>query len=249
MRKMFLRAWSLPFRIASGTSLALPRPTPTCPDSSPTTTRAEKLKRRPPFTTLATRLMWMTRSLSFSSSMLSKGMKTSLELEPGFACCVGEGFDAPVVKVAVAVEDDLLDLALEADLGNERADLLGRVGLVVVVERAFEVARERGGGGERLAVAVVHDLRVEVPAAPEHAEARALRIAADLAADTQLATLSTDELRSHGYPTWPSPWQPYPLCGGSIPRGSGFPYRRTVPADGAPGWSRPSGRAGPCPES
>ncbi len=27
-----------------------------------------KLKRRPPLTTLATRLMWMTRSLSFSSS-------------------------------------------------------------------------------------------------------------------------------------------------------------------------------------
>jgi len=67
-KKRFFRAWSLPFRMASGTSLALPRPTPTCPASSPTTTSAEKLKRRPPLTTFATRLMWITRSLSFSSS-------------------------------------------------------------------------------------------------------------------------------------------------------------------------------------
>ena len=59
-------ACSLPLRMASGTSLALPRPTPTWPLSSPTTTSAEKQKRRPPLTTLATRLMWTTRSLSSS---------------------------------------------------------------------------------------------------------------------------------------------------------------------------------------
>jgi len=50
-------AFSMPLRIASGTSFALPRPKPTRPALSPTTTSALKLNRRPPFTTLATRLM------------------------------------------------------------------------------------------------------------------------------------------------------------------------------------------------
>src|SRR5207237_832352 len=63
--KRFFFACSPPLRMASGTSFALPRPAPTCPWPSPTTTSAEKLNRRPPLTTLATRLMWTT--LSFSS--------------------------------------------------------------------------------------------------------------------------------------------------------------------------------------
>src|SRR5882672_4628931 len=134
---MFLRAWSLPLRIASGTSLALPSPTPTCPDSSPTTTKAEKLKRRPPLTTLATRLMWITRSFSLSSSICSNAMVSSLELEPALAGRVGEGADAPVVEVAVPIEHDALDLLGEANLGDERANLLRSFGLVALVERAF----------------------------------------------------------------------------------------------------------------
>src|SRR6478672_10951862 len=52
LKKCFL-ASSTPLAIAAGTSLALP---------SPTTTRAVKLKRRPPLTTLATRLIATTRS-------------------------------------------------------------------------------------------------------------------------------------------------------------------------------------------
>src|SRR5690348_11934720 len=61
LKKCFL-ASSTPLAIAEGTSLALPYPTPTMPSPSPTTTRAVKLKRRPPFTTLATRLIATTRS-------------------------------------------------------------------------------------------------------------------------------------------------------------------------------------------
>src|SRR4051812_49766506 len=57
-----LRARSTPFWIATGASLALPYPTPTIPFSSPTTTSAVNEKRRPPLTTLATRLMSTTRS-------------------------------------------------------------------------------------------------------------------------------------------------------------------------------------------
>src|SRR3954471_17666409 len=60
--KKFFLASSTPLAMAAGTSLALPYPTPTVPSPSPTTTRAVKLNRRPPLTTLATRLMVTTRS-------------------------------------------------------------------------------------------------------------------------------------------------------------------------------------------
>lgn len=58
----FFFASSIPLRIASGTSVAFPRPKPTWPLRSPTTTSALKRKRRPPFTTFATRLMCTTFS-------------------------------------------------------------------------------------------------------------------------------------------------------------------------------------------
>ena len=53
----FLRALSIAFCIAAGTSLALPRPIPTRPLPSPTTVKAVNPNKRPPFTTLATRLI------------------------------------------------------------------------------------------------------------------------------------------------------------------------------------------------
>jgi hypothetical protein len=62
-------ASSTPFWMAAGTSFALPYPTPTRPAPSPTTTSAVKLKRRPPLTTLATRLIATTRS--------SKGLRSA----------------------------------------------------------------------------------------------------------------------------------------------------------------------------
>lgn len=59
-----LYAFSVPFLMASGTSFALPCPTPKLPFLSPTTTNAEKLNRRPPLTTLAHRLMLTTFSIN-----------------------------------------------------------------------------------------------------------------------------------------------------------------------------------------
>ena len=55
-------AASTAFRTASETSLALPVAIPTLVLPSPTATRALNENRRPPFTTLATRLMAMTFS-------------------------------------------------------------------------------------------------------------------------------------------------------------------------------------------
>jgi len=52
-----LRAMVPALRMASGTSVALPMAAPTWPAISPTTTMAVKWNRRPPFITLATRLI------------------------------------------------------------------------------------------------------------------------------------------------------------------------------------------------
>src|SRR5450631_525494 len=72
LKNSFL-ASSTPLAMAAGTSLALPYPTPTVPSPSPTTTSAVKLKRRPPLTTLETRLMVTTRSTkAFLSGALSR---------------------------------------------------------------------------------------------------------------------------------------------------------------------------------
>src|SRR5215813_751367 len=75
MRDVF--ACSMPLRIASGTSCALPSPYPTCPFPSPATTTALKLKRRPPLTTLLTRLICTTFSLSSSPSELIRSVITA----------------------------------------------------------------------------------------------------------------------------------------------------------------------------
>src|SRR5262249_15074246 len=60
-----------PFSTALGTARALPNPKPTLPSRLPTTTSAEKEKRRPPFITLAQRftlttISWKTASPSSS---------------------------------------------------------------------------------------------------------------------------------------------------------------------------------------
>ena len=72
-------ASSTPLRMASGTSPALPIPAPTVPLPSPTTTTALKLKRRPPWTTLETRLIWTTFSsrLSLEASIRAMGWVSS----------------------------------------------------------------------------------------------------------------------------------------------------------------------------
>jgi len=62
-------AASTALRTASETSLALPVATPTRPSPLPTATRALNENRRPPFTTLATRLIAMTFSTMFAVAL------------------------------------------------------------------------------------------------------------------------------------------------------------------------------------
>src|SRR6516164_4936631 len=172
-------AASVALRIASGTSRALPWPKPTRPFSSPTTTSAAKPKRRPPFTTLATRLMWTSlsvNSLSRSSrSRRSRGSRamilfqlvlvcrrSSSETEPALARRVRQRLDAAVVEVTAAIEHDLLDALRRCALGEPFADRLCRLDIGAGLEGAAHVLLQRGGGCEGLAVRVVDHLRINV---------------------------------------------------------------------------------------
>src|SRR3954462_2796247 len=149
-RNRFFLAFSPPLRMASGTSLALPRPTPTWPAPSPTTTRAEKLNRRPPFTTLATRLMFTTRSLRSRSfgligaAMSRSNLSVTLELQPGLAGGVRHRRDPAVIGESVAVEHHLVELGRHALLGDQLAHPLG-VRLLVALVLALELLGEGGG--------------------------------------------------------------------------------------------------------
>jgi hypothetical protein len=137
------RAASSAFRTASDTSFAFPVPTPTFPCWSPTATSAAKEKRRPPLTTLATRLMWMTFSFRSDSrrdpgrpdrpppppppgpppaaTTLLSCHASPLELEAALAGAVRESLHTAVVQIPTAVEDDLRDPLLLRALGQQLA--------------------------------------------------------------------------------------------------------------------------------
>src|SRR5450432_2420644 len=124
-----------------------------------------------------------------------KGSEFEPRLARGFCKCL----HAAVIEVSVAVEHDLVDLLLETNLGDERADLLGGVRLRVFAQRGLEVARERGRSGERAPVRVDHDLSVDVGCRAIHAEPRALGAAADLLPNAEAAAFSASELSCHAY--------------------------------------------------
>src|ERR671930_597888 len=104
------------------------------PFSSPTTTSAVNEKRRPPLTTLATRLISSTRSCKSSPCGLTVSMsgfvfkaskhRSDLETQPALAGALGERTHAPVVLVAAAVEHAGLHPRLLRPPGQDLAGLL-----------------------------------------------------------------------------------------------------------------------------
>src|SRR3984957_18791357 len=197
-------AASVAFRIASGTSRALPWPKPTRPFWSPTTTSAAKPKRRPPFTTLATRLMWTSLSVnSLSRSSRRWGSRAislchvidptgSLsgvsEVQSAFACRLGQGFHPAVIEIAAAVEYHVLDALFLGALRDQLADRLGRVDAGAGLHAFARRLLDRRSRRERDALVVVDHLGIDVLGRAEHGEPLALaRGAAQRAADAALA--------------------------------------------------------------
>src|SRR5690606_37079082 len=147
----------------------------------------------------------MTRSRSLSSSKLSNAIavlseersrRSRSEVQACLAGSFGEGLDAAVIEIAVAVEDHPVDFLLDADLGDERPDLLRRVGLVLGA-LTLQVGRQRRRRRQRTAGLVADDLRVDVLRAAKHRQPRALFRAGDLVADAELAPLSSSQLLGH----------------------------------------------------
>ena len=174
-----------------------------------------------------------------------------LELEAGLAGGLGEGADAPVVEVAVAVEDDLVDaLRLAAASAIASPTFFGRVGLVVARSSgALDVLRR---GSRRARASCPRRRRRPARrcacALRKTREARALGGPADLLADAELAALAARRSAS----PWSSrrltcrPCRPCPPSRGPSRPGSERPCRRTAPADGSRGSSRRSGPSSPC---
>src|ERR671912_101512 len=102
---------------------------PTTLRSSPTATRAVKEKRRPPLTTLATRLISITRScrsrpcgltvLYSRSRLIGSKRVDSSKFQAALARAFGERGDAAVVAVATTVEDAGLDARVGGALRKE----------------------------------------------------------------------------------------------------------------------------------
>src|SRR5438876_3363345 len=200
-------ACSTDLRMASGTSRAFPNPTPTWPWPSPTTTSAVNENRRPPLTTLATRLIATTRSVrssalesiraSATQILLSKHVNARLfrfspcgssapsrsELEPGGSRGFRESLDPPVVLVAAPVEDHLDDPALLGLLRHQLTDDLGGGDIAPDAQPLTELRRPAVHRRHRLAGDVVDELSVDVVEAPEHGQARAFGRPPDHPAD------------------------------------------------------------------
>src|SRR5262249_51590207 len=202
---MSFLAFSMPLRMASGTSFALPSPKPTRPALSPTTTSALKLKRRPPLTTFATRLMWTT--FSFSSVPRSSTMRLGLlgpdcamsrlpsELEAALARAVRHCAHAAVIEEAIAVEHHARDALLLAAARSEQPDLLGRAHVGGLRQLRPQLGGERRHRQERATGLVRDHLHVDVPVAAIDRQARAIVGAAQAAADTVAAAAARLESR------------------------------------------------------
>src|SRR4051812_39601875 len=83
--------------------------------------------------------------------------------------------------ITAAIKYHALNILRQSTLRELGADLLG-----IVFILALQVALESGIRSQRLAVAVVDDLRIHMTAAAENREARTLGIAIDFFANTRL---------------------------------------------------------------
>src|SRR5215213_916732 len=213
------RSW--PFWMAAGTVLAFPRPVPTLPLPSPTTTRAEKLKRRPPLTTLATRRISTTLSWSSEApsrcrpprpppcllSLLGRPKivpPVKLEPQPALARALGERSDASVVLVWAPVEDDRLYPGLGGLFRDQGSYLAGGVLAVLGLPHLAGIGRR-----QRSSCVVVDELGVDVHVRAVYRETRPGGRTGHLAPDTLVPLLPVHPLfenshESSYYPALPT---------------------------------------------
>ncbi len=98
----------------------------------------------------------------------------SSEIQSALAGGIGQGLDAPVIEVAAAVEDHVLDSLGRRALGDQLAHRLGRGDIGAGLELPAQILFERGGRRDRLALLVVDHLRVDVLRRAKHRKPRAV---------------------------------------------------------------------------
>src|SRR5215213_10740168 len=134
------------------------------PFSSPTTTSAVNENRRPPLTTLATRLISTTRSWRSSPELEMErsgaGIQAfRLEGEAGLASTLGEGPHTAVVAISAAVEDRGLDAGGLRALGEQGT----RAGRLLHAGQGAQVVLGPVDRGQRAAGGVVDELGEDAP--------------------------------------------------------------------------------------
>src|SRR6266480_2979883 len=167
---------------------------PTTESSSPTATSAVNEKRRPPLTTLATRLISITRScrsrpLGLTVSTAIESTKVAglwwrpSEPEAPFAGALGDRGDAAMEAVSRPVEDARLDAGALGSLGEQLPDALG----LLHRTKLAELRLGPGDGGHSAACLVVDQLREHAAIRPVYGEARPLHVAANASPDPAAA--------------------------------------------------------------
>src|SRR3954465_5390282 len=189
--------------------------------SSPTTTSAVNENRRPPFTTLATRLISTTRSwrswpwgprpaLSGVLSLLAIALNVadSLEAEPALPGAFRQQADLAVIAVAAPVEHAGRNAGVLGALGQQ---LTGLLGLLLGVELA-QIALGPDHRGQRVSAVVVDELGLHPAVGAEHGQAGPLGRAAHLGAHPAAPAHAGLRLGAHTHARLPtfrgtySPW-------------------------------------------
>src|SRR4051794_14571975 len=219
---------------------------PTTSFSSPTATSAVNEKRRPPLTTLATRLISMTRSwrsrpcgltLSTSVVLMNPSRCRSSELQAALAGALGEVGDLPVVAVAAAIEHAALDAGGLAALGEEGSGTLRALGGVQLADLVLGPARLREG----VTAVVVDQLGVQAPVGAVHRKPRTRGGAADLGPHPPPAAKPALLLCLDCHEVSPRARRACRPCGGSARPRNGRPCPCRAPA-GDDGGSAPRSR-------
>src|SRR5262249_15647619 len=143
---------------------------PTTESSSPTATSAVNEKRRPPLTTLATRLISITRSCRsrpFGETLSTDIGPTTVagldrrpsELQASLTGSLGDRGNAPMEAITSSVEDAGLDACCLGALGEQLAGALRLLHRL----HAAEVGLRPGDRGDRAPGIVVDQLGEDAP--------------------------------------------------------------------------------------
>src|SRR5262245_58710789 len=98
-------------------------------------------------------------------------MPFSSELQPALAGSIGQGGEASMIQIPVAIEDHLVNAPLLAELGDEQAHFLRRL-LVAAFDLLAQLRRERRRRRERSPGLVGDHLRIDVLVAAKDTETR-----------------------------------------------------------------------------